>query len=242
MIDDVIQQLSSAGLNAAASSHTDPSRSNTALVIAGLLNDVTADGAYPLKLPDGPTYPNAVYQPVARTHIEADGYRLGQIDTWLASLRAERFSDIESLGDDLEERVSTYAGPVSVEISDAAADYEAEQKQYRAHYELQATTLATAQNTLPAAFVHAVESQASPPEVIGGVDQAVTEYLAIVLVAEQSAISTARQAAYNALLGHGIAGATLSPLEYVSGAQLSVAGAHVYWRELFRWQRIIDRQ
>lgn len=241
MIDAVATALQAVGIDAAPSSQADPSLADTALSMTNLLSTLVSGNAYPLTLPERPALPNAVYQPQARSFVEADGYLLGRIDVYVASLRAATFAAIQQLTEQFDAAVADHTGQVSIDVMDAAADFEAEQQQYRAHFEVQVTTLATRTPSLPAAFIHHVESVAERPAVMNAVDQDVTEYLAVVLVAEAGTLDAQRQAAAGALLGLEQPDA-LAPLEYVSGQQVAVAGRHVYWRELYRWSRRIDRQ
>ena len=237
MLEQIIERLNAAGIDAQLSSAADPSRADTALTVVGLLNPLVDSRAYPLLLPEKEPLPNAVYQPMARRHLEADGYLVGRVDVYVVTFRAPRVSELQSLADQLEQSVSQYEGVDSIEITDAAQEYESEQQQYQAHFELQVATLSTATPSLPAAFVHVVASEATPPRTTCR-HQTVTEQLAVVLVANKPNLDALRESAIGSLIGLEQPGA-IAPLEDVGGQQVAVSGRHVYWREILRWQRRI---
>lgn len=237
MLQNIIDTLNADGIDAAASSHADPSRADTALTMMALLEPLVSDRAYPLKLPDSPVLPNAVYQPMARNHLDADGYLLGRVDIYMVTLRAQRFDELQQLVDALDGAVSGHTGVDSIEITDAAQEYEDEQQQYQAHFEIQVATLSTSTPSLPAAFIHSVDSEAEPPRTTCR-HQTITEMVAVVLVANQNDIESLRTRAVSALIGLEHPDA-IAPLEDVGGQQVAVSGRHVYWRELMRWQRRI---
>ena len=69
--------------------------------------------------------------------------------------------------------------------------------------------------------------------------QTVTEQLAVVLVADQDDLQALRVACTAALLGLEDPQHAVSPLEYAGGQRVAVSGRHVYWRELYSYQRLI---
>jgi len=240
MIDAILAALDSAGIAAWSSSDADPSRTDTVPLLVQLVDSVVDSKLWPLNLPSDAPPENGVYSLAGRDDIEIDGYRLGRVDTYVLSLRAPRFDPLRVMSDSLIERVASHAGLDSWAITDAATDYEYEQRQYRAHFELQGTTLNTATPSLPAAFAHAVEATAPPSDVsTWQVRQTVTEHVALVLVADQEAMASHRAACIDALLGLEGDADVVAPLEYAGGQRVAVSGRHVYWRELYRYQRLI---
>ncbi|WIX32505.1 hypothetical protein QO259_17100 [Salinicola sp. JS01] len=237
MLQQVIERLTADGIDASLSSKADPSLADTAATMAELLEQLVPGHAYPLTLPEKEPLPNAVYQPMARNFLDADGYLLGRVDIYMVTLRAARFGDIQQLTQQLDQAVSAFTGVESIEITDAAQEYESDQQQYQAHFEIQIATLSTDTPSLPAAFVHTVGSDAAPPRTTCR-HQLVTESLAVVLIATQSDIEALRLRAVSALVGLESPGA-ITPLEDVGGQQVAVSGRHVYWRELLQWQRRI---
>lgn len=237
MLEEIIDRLRGESIDANLSSKADPSLADTAVTMAELLNTLVSDRAYPLTLPEKEPLPNAVYQPMARNFLDADGYLLGRVDIYMVTLRAARFADIQQLTQQLDQSVSAFAGVESIEITDAAQEYESEQQQYQAHFEIQIATLSTSTPSLPAAFVHTVSSEAEPPRTTCR-HQTVTEHVAVVLVANQQEIEALRSDAVSALIGLEQPGA-MTPLEDIGGQQVAVSGRHVYWREILRWQRRI---
>lgn len=239
MIDQILAALAGAGISAHRSSDTDPSRADTVPGLVALVGPVVDDQLWPLNLPSDAPETNGVYHLAAMSEIEVDGYRLGRIDTYVLSLRSRQFDPLRSMTDDLVARVSEHSGQESWDITDAATDYEFEQRQYRAHFELEVVSLATGSPALPAAFVHSVQASAEPNRLATcAVRQTVTEQLAIVLAGDRASIEAQRYVAMGALLGLESDGA-VSPLEYAGGQRVAVSGRLIYWRELYSYQRMI---
>ncbi|MCP1314389.1 MULTISPECIES: hypothetical protein [unclassified Halomonas] len=240
MNDRIIEALSAAGITAASSSEADPSRADTVPGLVMLVDPVVEQALWPLNLPSEAPPTNGVYNLAGQSAIEVDGYRLGRVDTYVLSLRSPTFDPLRRMTTELIERVAAQSGTEGWEITDAATDYEYDQRQYRAHFELEATSLAMAAPALPAAFVHPVQATADP-NVLGTMDvrQTVTEHIAVVLVAEQSDVDAQRRAISEALLGLESPADAVAPLEYGGGQRVAVSGSHVYWRELYRYDRLM---
>lgn len=240
MINSIITALDGAGITAAPSSEADPSRADTVPGLVQLVDPVVDSQLWPLNLPADAADTNGVYSLAGQSSIEVDGYRLGRVDTYVLSLRAKAFDPLRTMSTQLIERVACTEGLEAWEITDAATDYEYDQRQYRAHFELQATSLAMAAPALPAAFVHPGQATTTPNELgTMSVRQTVTEHIAVVLVAEQAEIDTHRRAISAALLGLENPADAVAPLEYAGGQRVAVSGSHVYWRELYRYDRMI---
>ncbi|MBB3142194.1 phage tail terminator protein [Halomonas organivorans] len=240
MIDTILAALDSAGVTAWRSSDADPSRTDTVPGLVTLVDPVVGGNLWPVHLPNDAPDTTGVYSLAGQGDIEVDGYRLSRVDTYVLSLRSPTFDPLRTMSDDLIARVAAHAGLESWEITDAATDYEFDPRQYRAHFELQATSLATAAPALPAAFVHPVQADAEP-NAIGTfeVRQTVHEHIAVTLVAEQGDLDAQRQAVADALLGLETDDA-VSPLEYAGGQRVAVSGRLVFWRELYRFQRLLS--
>lgn len=239
MIDSILTALNGAGINAEPSSEADPSRADTVPGLVQLVDPVVSSALWPLNLPADAPATNGVYSLAGLEHVEVDGYRLGRVDTYVLSLRAPTFDPLRGMTTELIDRVAAQTGVEGWEITDAATDYEYDQKQYRAHFELQATSLAMSTPVLPAAFVHHIQAAAAPNELgTFQVRQTVTEQFAITLVAEQQDVSTQRKEIETALLGLESEDA-VAPLEYGGGQRVAVSGRHVYWREVYAYQRYI---
>ncbi|WP_016854789.1 hypothetical protein [Halomonas smyrnensis] len=239
MIDAILSALNAAGVTAWRSSDADHSRADTVPGLFTLVAPVVDGDLWPVQLPNDAPLTNGVYSLAGQGDIEVDGYRLGRIDTYVLSLRNPTFDPLRTMTDDLIARVAAHAGLESWEITDAATDYEFDPRQYRAHFELQATSLATETPALPAGFVHPVQADAEP-NAIGTfqVRQTVHEHIAVALVAEQGDLEAQRQACLATLLGLE-ADDAVSPLEYAGGQRVAVSGRLVFWRELYRYQRLI---
>lgn len=242
MIDTIVSALNAVDINATSSSHADTSRVDSAPVVTQLADQATDSHTYPLHLPSDSNapYPNAVYALASQQAIEVDGWKVGRVDTYVVSIRDNEFDPLREASDVFVNAVSTHSGSVGAEITDAATDYEFEQRQYRAHFELQITSIATEDNVLPAAFVHPVDVRAMENELATlSIRQTLFEHIAVVTVANQSEIDMLRkQVVINALLGLELPD-SYGPLEYVSGSQLTVVGSQVYWRDVWRYQRVI---
>lgn len=234
MIDDIISALSGVGITAA------PSRADTVPGLVALVDPVVGSALWPLNLPADAPGTNGVHNLAGQSSIEGDDYRLGRVDTYVLSLRSPTFDPLRTMSTQLIERVAAQSGIEGWEITDAATGYEYDQKHYRAHFELQATSLAMATPALPAAFVHPVQASTTANGLgTMNVRQTVTEHIAVVLVAEQADVSPQRKAIEGALLGLNSSPHGVAPLEYAGGQRVAVSGSHVYWRELYRYDRLI---
>lgn len=240
MISEIVEALNTAGIQASESSDADPSRADTAPYLVALVDPVVDSQLWPLNLPAEAPDTNGVYQLAGWSSVEVDGYRLGRVDTYVLSLRANAFDPLRQMTTSLIDRVASHQGNESWEITDAATDFEFDQRQYRAHFELQCATLANSHITIPAAFVHRVTSLAAPNSLATfEVSQTITEQLAVVVVASQSELNSQRQAVSAALLGLELGIDAASPLEYERGDPVASSGRYVYWREVYRYQRLI---
>jgi hypothetical protein len=233
------QLLTNAGINAAASSNADPSTAITATIIPDLTQALVSQHCYPLMLPDDEDPDEfAIYQPVSMRFIESDGYRLGRIDSYLLSLRAKKFSRAQQLSTDLIDAVANYRGTASLDITDAAADYEHDQKQYRAHLELDTATLA-ASIQWPAVLIHRIAATAKRDDLAtGGSSQSVTEQVAVICIAPESQIHSLRDDVAGAIIGQS-SGEYSDTYEYAGGQLIAVAGSIAYWREVYTWRRYL---
>ncbi|NWO11735.1 hypothetical protein HLV40_15190 [Chromohalobacter salexigens] len=241
MIDAMITQLQGGGFTAARSSDAEPARTDTVPVLVTLVDPVVDSKLWPLNLPEQAPATNGVYQLVGWNEIDVDGYRLGRVDTYVLSLRSPQFDPLRTMTDDLIDRVAAHRGTVSWSITDAATDYEPEPLQYRAHFELQAAALAMTAPAVPAAFVHVVGASPSENDLDAwAVRQTVTEQIAVVIVADQDDIEAQRRGAGEALLGMDTGDDGVSPLVYLAGQPAAISGRHVYWRELYGYQRLIQ--
>lgn len=239
MIDSIIQALAGVGVTAQASSQADIGAVDMVPLVRALGDQVTAGHTYPLRLPsDLEVDQHGVYQLASRRNIEADGWTIARTDTWLVSLRAASFDALRPMADGFVDAVAAHAGPVGAEITDAATDYEFDQRQFRAHFELQTTAIAT--DAAPtAAFVHALGAMAQNNALASmAVRQTVTRQLAVVLAGNALQLGGMCTAAQGALLGLE-ADDAVSPLEYAGGAQIGVFGHQILWRETYQYQQII---
>lgn len=239
MIDAILAALNTAGITAWPSSDADPSRADTVPGLVTLVDPVVTGALWPVQLPNDAPDTNGVYSLAGQGDIEVDGYRLGRVDTYVLSLRSPTFDPLRTMSQALIDRLAAHSGLESWEITDAATDYENEPRQYRAHFELQATSMATATPALPAAFVHAVQASAEPNGLATfDVRQTVTEHIAVVLVTDQSEVEARRRAISDALLGLEQSDA-VAPLEYAGGQRVAASGRLIFWRELYIYQRLI---
>ncbi len=236
MISELVSALVAAGINAVEASQTDISTVDTADQVNDLFSPLVSGRVYPLHLPDGAELPSMVYQLVGQDHIEADGVKLARVDRYLLSTRTATFSALEPLTHQIAAVVAS-AG-TQVEITDAAADYEPEQKQYRSHIELEWTSLATASQVLPAVLLYPIAAEAGDNIYDNAVGQRVTELFGLVLVCDQSALEATRTAVQQALLGLQV-NPQAEPALYHGGNRLAQTGHLIYWRERYAITRYI---
>nr|WP_300312752.1 hypothetical protein [Halomonas sp.] len=239
MIDQVLSRLATIGMSARRSAEADVRQSDTVPSLVSLVDPVVNGHLWPVHLPNDAPEITGVYHLAGQDDIDIDGFRLGRVDTYVLSLRSPVFDPLRTMSDSLVARVEVHEGMESWEITDAATDYEFDPRQYRAHFELQATCIAASGSELPVAFVHIVKSEAEPNALATcRVRQTVHEEIAIVVVADQTAIERQRRAITDALLGLESSDG-VSPLEYAGGQRVMTSGRLVYWREQYRYQRLI---
>lgn len=236
MIAALITALTAAGINAVEANETDISTVDTAEQIDDLFGLLVGNRVYPLHLPDGAELPSMVYQLVGQDYVEADGVKLARVDRYLLSTRAGTFGTLEPLTHQI---ASTVAGAgAQIEITDAAADYEPDQKQYRSHIELEWTSLATASQALPAVMIYPLGAEAGDNQFDNTVGQRVTELYGVVLICEQSALDATRTTVTSALLGLE-PDSQAEPVLYHGGSRLAQTGHLIYWRERYAITRYI---
>ncbi len=236
MIDNIITTLSGQSINAVKTSDADISTVDTAIGLKDIFGPLVGSKVYPLVLPADVVLPAMIYQQVNRRHIEVDGEKLGRIDTYVLSVRASTFKDLQGLCAQIVDTVAGLAG--QYEITDFAVDYEPDEKQYRGHLELEVTTLATVSQSIPAALVYEFASQAQESQYDNVVRQAVTDVFSVVLVCDQDQLETVRNQASTALVGLQ-PNPQSHPIQYLSGKRLAQTGQLVYWREQFSFIRYI---
>jgi len=237
-MNDIVIALQNSGINAVLVDPVAAIQSDTAVWVTNLLSPMVANRVYPLKLPDEPVLPSVVYQPVGRSWIEVDGHRIGTTDRYLLSVRGQTFTGLSSLSNDLPSVIAGFEG--QAEITDAAADYEPDQRQYRAHFEVEFTSLATVSQELPAAFVYSVNAEAGENQADNRVSQAVTEGIGVVLVCPSSLLLPTRLTVEQTLIGLQLS-AESDVVEYAGGNLLDQSGSVTYWRELFSYRRFIRK-
>ena len=233
---EIINALSASGINAVLVDQTDISTIDTGEGLYSALKPLVSDRVYPLKLPDTPVLPSMVYQPVGRDWVEIDGQRIGRTDRYLISARDKTFAGLSALSNAISTVIAGFVG--QSEITDAAADYEEKQRQYRAHFEVDITTLASASQSLPAAFVYSINADAGENQADNRIRQQVVEGICIVLVCQQDQLLTNRKTLENALVGLSIDPAG-DVVEYAGGKLLDQSGSVTYWRELFSYTRYL---
>jgi hypothetical protein len=239
MIDQIITALTATSI-AARKAGADPVSGDDAVpIVRALIDTVTNNNTYPLKLPnDIDPAEFGIYQLAGWRTVEVEGQVIGRTETWLVSLRSNSFDTLRAMSDQFVAAIDGYSGTEGVEITDAATDYEFEQRQFRAHFELQITLMAGAQSAR-AAFVNADGSQAEANALATfDVRQTVKEQVSVVLVAAHGEIDTLRTIAQSALLGLSTSSA-VSPLTYVQGTPVAAQGKTTYWRDVYEYQRVI---
>jgi hypothetical protein len=236
MIDSLVSTLITAGINAIEASETDISTVDTADLVNDLFGSLVDGRVYPLHLPDGAALPSMVYQLVGQDYIEADGVKLGRVDRYVLSTRTTSFATLEPLTHQIATAVAD-AG-AQVEITDAAADYEPEQKQYRSHIELEWTSLATASQALPAVMVYSIGAEAGDNMYDNAVGQRVTELFGLAIICDEADLEATRDAVQSAMLGLQVT-PQAEPALYHGGNRLAQTGQLIYWREHYAITRYI---
>lgn len=232
----ILELLQASGLPVFDADGTPPRFADTAKTITGYLQGVVGQSVYPLYISDDPEpAETAVYQPVRMEFLESDQHQIGRVDSYVISIRARTFTRLKQLS---TAAVDAAVDQQGLEVRDAAADYEPDQKQCRAHLQLDALTLPDAVGAPPALFVYEQGAQATGNELDNAVHQWVTEQVAIVCVAPQSAMRGLRDQIASTLLGQQ-AGPYDEPYLYAGGQPLEQIGGLAFWREVYTWRRYL---
>lgn len=195
------------------------------------LNTAASSRIYPIRLPEGPTYPNVVYSQVAREHYAFDGFLITRTDTYVLQLRAESFSGLVTLTAAIKSALDAWS--VANQVTDVLTDYDDEVLVYRANLEVTATVPVANSQSLPAALVYPIGTQSDPSNADNCTRQRNTRQFAVMLMATTGGtITSLISSCQDALLGWVATGATDS-IEHVEGAPIAGLVGLRLWREVY---------
>lgn len=244
MINAIVTALNTVNINSWPSSQANTIYGNdTVPGLVSLTDPVVQERLWPVMLPTDAPATSGVYQLAGVSNIDIDGYRLGRVDAYVLTLQSAMFDSLRTMTWAFTDEVANYQGMESWELTDAATDYDVKSRRFQGHFELQATTLAAHKEesaTLPTAFVHLARSSAEPD---GGntcnIRQTVTDEVAVVIACDMDDVKQYRDQAMGALLGLEAGDDVVSPLEYVGGQRVAISGRYAFWRETYRFDRLV---
>lgn len=243
MIDAIVTQLATCPtLNQVARTDSlDVNSADSAATLKSIIGGVLSR-VYPLKFPEGPTLPAAVYQLVKIEKTEIDGFELGSTDIYVVSVRAETFAELVTLADQIETAIATYtdvSNAIGATVVDIATHYDDVLDEYYLHIETHITTAVMGNDqSYPAAFVHPIGASASGSVADNFISQRVTEQFAVLLVAPSADIGSIRKDVRDTLLGYQ-PGVTTEQIEYDAGVVVKIDAHITTWRELYSYAHFI---
>ena len=180
---------------------------------------------------DQAVFPSIVHQLVGSQVGIVDGYQVTQTDRYVLTARTTNYDELLTLVGLINTQLS--GSSFDIEIEDMLHDWEDEKEVARADIQISFTYLATAAQTLPAAFVYAINRAASDTVHDNFVLQRVENFYGIILVTNTGNLQTLMDDVQSSLLGWQKA-AQDDAFEYVGGSNLEgVAGLEV-WREQYK--------
>lgn len=203
---------------------------STTVELKTVLDAPMNNAVYNMVLPQGPTYPNVVFQMVGSTPTLIDGFHTTQVDTYHLYVRDSNLDNLILKVSQI--RAAIEASPWSIEVQDLMFDYDDDKELFRVNIELTFTVLALAAQTMPAAIVYPVSTSADPSEVLNMVRQNENQSFAVMLMSTASNLEPLRREVQSALLGQQVS-AEFEPIQYRQGAALDGGGGLSIWQEIY---------
>lgn len=192
---------------------------------------------YPLTMPEEPSFPNAVYTLAGAPTIRIDGVSVAQSDIYVLSIRA---ADTETLVTTTDAVISAIeASAWGLSITDRAAGYDPDQKNYRFDLEIVFSYAAFAPlaANMPGVMIAQSKDTAQPPGSICP-DQIVTTEFDF-YIATSGDMQTARGWLDGALLGYQ-ENEYDNRMIFERGARIPLDGGIALWRDTYSYEHQIE--
>lgn len=203
-----------------------------------LVIDAALSGrVYPLTMPESPEFPNAVYTLVSAPVIRIDGISVAQNDVYVLSIRAADTETLVTTSDAVIDAIE--ASTWGLSITDRAAGYDPEQKNYRFDLEVTFSYASFAPNTadMPGVMIAQSKDFAQPPSTICP-EQIVTAEFDF-YIATSGDIQTARGWLDDALLGYQ-ENEYDNRMIFERGTRIPLDGGITLWRDTYSYQHQIE--
>jgi hypothetical protein len=138
---------------------------DTAALLVSELGSLVSDRLYPLRLPDDPAHPSAVYRLMGSQAVNIGGYPILQEDSYLLAVAADQYGTVKTTTDSIKTALQSYTqsgGAGTAIVTDAADDYRRDVGLFETGMALTFTHLAQTTQTVPAAFVYLLNHDARP--------------------------------------------------------------------------------
>lgn len=205
---------------------------NTESNLVSLLGPLVDGRMYPLTMREGVERENIVYQLVSSVPGEVDGYRITHTSTYVLYLRAETYSKIKMLADNV---LSALNGSTDyIQTIDLLADYDSLKRSYRVNIELEYSSIAAPTQTMPLAMVYPLSQTSGANTSDNCINQRLERsYSVVIAAATQAEHESIQQELFAALLGWTQSTA-YEMTEHGSSSPIEGGGGLMLWRHTFR--------
>lgn len=200
--------------------------------ILTVFSGVFDNRVYQMSLPQYPTYPNLVYQLVSSNPQVVDGYHVTHTDTLHLYVR-DTDDGVSNVGLDnavAAVQAAIEASPWAIEVQDMMYDFDDEQNVYVAVIEITFVVSALPTQSLPAAIVYPVGTNADPSPFGNMVRQLERQSFAVVIISNSASIESLRREIQGALLGKQV---HETQIQYQQGIPLDGGGGLMLWQEVY---------
>ncbi|PUB82377.1 MAG: hypothetical protein DBP02_15095 [gamma proteobacterium symbiont of Ctena orbiculata] len=196
--------------------------------ILTVFSGVLGDRVYQMSLPQYPTYPNLVYQLVSSDPQVVDGYHVTHTDTLHLYVRDTTIDGLDTAVATVQAAIEASAW--SIEVQDMMYDFDDEQNVYVAVIEITFVVSALPSQSLPAAIVYPVGTNADPSPFGNLVRQLERQSFAVVIISNSASIESLRREIQGALLGKQV---HETQIQYQQGIPLDGGGGLMLWQEVY---------
>jgi len=138
---------------------------DTAALLVSEIGSLLSDRLYPLRLPEDPSHPSAVYRLMGSQSVNIGGYPILQEDSYLLAVAGGQYGTVKTTTNSIRSALLAYTqsgGAGTAVVTDAADDYRRDVDLFETGMALTFTHLAQAAQSVPAAFVYLLNHDARP--------------------------------------------------------------------------------
>lgn len=208
----------------------DTSGADHAAALFALLSPVFSTRAYPLTLPEGATFPAAVYELASQHNQKIDGTDVATHAVYVVSVRTATFAELVTKVDAI--KTAFGASTWAIEITDQNAGYDPQREHFRADLEVVLTASSFAPSAMPGLLVYHDSEQASPSSLDNCIRQRVTSNYGFVIATQDGDVATLRAELQAALLGYQQV-TTDDDMQYLRGERAPSTEGLELWRDIF---------